>query len=425
MKQITGSLALWLIVATSAGGSSYAGAAAAAPQWNVMVIPSGETVYSGQARIIFDQQCARCHSQDGRAQTPTGRKHHVGDLSESRLADDIIIEQILEGTHNKANTFKMPPFKTKLSRAEVESLVPLVKAFRPVSPVNENHVAANPRLVGLINFSYDQYAVLEAAGSSNRYFILQENESHEGIKLLRLMPKNGMVKLEVGGTKPDVTLMLDGWAPSHPRRSGLSGFLERLSNALSAAPQRIVLSKANTELVLFLLSQFSGRTLIRSPRLPASTFDPDIGAAGPNDIAQRLKKALRAKGISTIEDGHKFLLVVPTSEVSAIKPCSSGIKSLAGDNDRQGLFPGGVFVNFPNTDLSQVVKFYEDLTGRVLDPAQHLPPSQGTVNFTTQTALSPEECAYALETLLNWHGLKVVPAGSDASKFDPLSGSSQ
>jgi len=416
------SIRLVTLIAASAYPDVHANDEAAAGQWNIMVVPAREAIYSGQAREIFNKQCASCHSKDGRAQTRVAQQRHVRDLSESRLTDDVIIEQILEGTHNKENTFKMSPFKDKLSRVEIESLVPLVKAFRPASREQQKDVSSTPRLAGLINCPYGDFAVLETAGDNPHYFLLREKESHEGVTLLKLMPKKGMVKLRVGETNPTATLVLDGWAASHTRGAGLSGFLARLSIALNSAPPRIVLSKANTELVLFLYSQFSGRTLIRSPRLPDSTFDLDIWASGPNDTARRLKKALAAKGITTIEDGEKFLLVVPTSEVSTIKPGSSGIKSLTSDNDRQGRFPGGVFVNLSNADLSQVVQLYSELTGRKLE---QLPPQNRKVTFTTQTALSTTECAYALETLLIWNGVKVVPEGGSASKLDPPSGSSQ
>jgi hypothetical protein len=134
-------------------------------------------------------------------------------------------------------------------------------------------------------------------------------------------------------------------------------------------------------------------------------------------IAFSLGKALAEKGITTIPEGEKFLLVVPASEVSSATPRSPEIKS----PDRPDLFPGGAIINFPNTELSQIIKLYADLTGRALDSTQPLPPANVTVNFTTQTALNREECVYALETLLGWHGVKVVPAGGDTFKFHPAS----
>jgi mono/diheme cytochrome c family protein len=100
-----------------------------------MVVPSCQTVFSEDARERFNRYCAGCHSKDGRAQTPIARQRHVGDLSECRLNDEDIVKQILGGTRDKINTFKMPSFAEKLSRTEAETLVPLVKSFRPAAPI--------------------------------------------------------------------------------------------------------------------------------------------------------------------------------------------------------------------------------------------------------------------------------------------------
>jgi hypothetical protein len=398
--------------------------ATAPRQWNIMVVPANQAAFSGQARALFEKNCASCHGKDGRAQTPVARQRHVQDLSECKLEDDRIVEQILEGTHNKTNAFKMPPFKEKLSRAEVESLVPLVGAFRPLPlPLSDRGSTGDqssiPRLIGIINLDWGAYAILESGRSTGCYFMLRENESHEGVNLIKIKPKKGSVKLNVGGPNTIINLTLDGWAASHPKGKGITGFLDRLGDTFAATPQGIVINGANTDLVLFLYSQLSGRTLIRSPRLPAEFFDLQFGAVGPEDAAHRLKLALRAKGITTIEDGEKFLLVVPTSEASTVRQLATEIKSSARDIGRPELFPGGAFINFPNTDLSQVVKLYADLTGRPQDQSPSL-PSNRTVKFTTQTALSREECAYALETLMRWRGVKLVPLGNGLARFVPV-----
>jgi mono/diheme cytochrome c family protein len=411
---------LLVILTAGAGGMLYAGEANAPRQWNIMVVPANQTAFSGQARELFEKNCASCHSKDGRAQTPVARQRHVQDLSECKLEDDRIVEQILEGTHNKTNAFKMPPFKEKLTRAEVESLVPLVGAFRPFPlPLSDRGSAGDqsclPRLIGIINLDWGAYAVLESGRAAGCYFMLREDESHEGVHLIKIKPKKGSAKLNVGASNTIITLTLDGWAASHPKGKGITGFLDRLGHTFAAAPQGIVLNRANTDLVLFLYSQFSGRTIIRSPHLPAEFFDMHIGAIGPEDAANRLKLALRAKGITTIKDGEKFLLIVPTSDATIVRPCSAEIVSSARDIGRAELFPGGAFINFPNTDLSQVAKLYADLTGRPRDQALSL-PSNRTVKFTTQTALSREECAYALESLFRWQGIELGPVGNGLAR---------
>jgi mono/diheme cytochrome c family protein len=403
------------ILATVANG---AGEDTPAAQWNILAVPAGQAAFSGQAAEQFNQHCASCHSKDGRAQTPVARQRHVKDLSESRLPDAEIIEQILRGSHEKTVPFKMPPFKEKLARSDIASLVPLVKAFRPPPPgPSDRHPADAPRLAGIINFGYDPFAVLEAAGSSGRYFILRENESREGVTLLKIHLKKGRVKLQVNETNPPVSLSLDNWI-SRPRTAGWAGLLDPLGEALAAAPHKVVLSRASTELVLFLYSQFAGRTLLCSPHLPAASFDLNVLANGPEGAAHGLNRALNARGIAAIEDGDKFLLVVPRTEAKAIRPLSSKNKSFAGGNTHPDLFPGGAIINLPNADLEQVVKLYADLTGHELDHSQPLPLSTGTVNFTTRTALNKEECLHALDTLLHWQDLEVVPAGNDAFKVE-------
>ena len=82
------------------------------------------------ADAVFVKTCAPCHSKDGKAQTPAAKKLGVKDLSESKLTDAQILEQIREGKLDPKANSKMPPFKEKLTKAEIDSLVPFVKAFR-------------------------------------------------------------------------------------------------------------------------------------------------------------------------------------------------------------------------------------------------------------------------------------------------------
>jgi mono/diheme cytochrome c family protein len=85
---------------------------------------------SNPSRELFIKVCAPCHSADGRAQTPAAKKLGVHDLSESKLTDAQIIQQVMAGRLDNQKTTKMPAFKDKLTQAEIESLVPVVKGFR-------------------------------------------------------------------------------------------------------------------------------------------------------------------------------------------------------------------------------------------------------------------------------------------------------
>jgi mono/diheme cytochrome c family protein len=79
---------------------------------------------------LFVKYCALCHGKDGKATSPAARKLGVKDLSLSQATDAAIIQQITEGRQDERGNLKMPAFQEKLSAAEIQSLLPVVKAFR-------------------------------------------------------------------------------------------------------------------------------------------------------------------------------------------------------------------------------------------------------------------------------------------------------
>jgi mono/diheme cytochrome c family protein len=399
------------------GSAELSAADSTAPaQWNIMVVPARETVYSGRARELFDKRCAGCHSKDGRAQTPVARQRGVRDLSESTLSDGDIIKQITRGTHDKVVDFKMPSFSGVFSSAEIESLVPVVKAFRPVA-VDENAVP-NPRLAGIINFPYRKSAVLERVAGSGRYFILNPNESHGGVQLAKIMPRKGTVRVWISGQTSPVTLKLNS-PPAQTAKQNSRGFLYRLFHSSLAEHYGVALDNANTDLVLFLYAQLTGRTLLRSPRLPALEFNLNTTSNSAAQLRNNIQKALADHGIAAIPHGEKFLLVVPGSEAATELPHLPEFKPATSTNGG-AKFPGGLIINLPNVPLSEVAELYAKLTGGRPESLASL-PTNSLVNFTTQTVLSEAECAYALETLLTLHRRTPVTAGDGLFRRKPVS----
>jgi mono/diheme cytochrome c family protein len=400
-----------VVLAAGMGRTLYAGEATAAGQWNIMVVPARLTAYSGEARLRFEKNCASCHSKDGRAQTPVARQNGVRDLSESTLTDEQIIEQILQGTHGKVVDFKMPPFKEKLTRAEVDALVPVIKAFRPVTPNQSIAAVANPQLAGIIDFPGRKAAVLEKVAHSGRFFILNLNESHDGIQLRQLEPAKGAVRVSVAGASAPVTLKLDAQLVQAVR-ANTPGFLRRLFSSAAEQQHSLALDQANTELVLFLYAQCAGRTLLRSPHLPAATFTFFATGSTPGQIARRMESALAESGIQVIADGSKFAFVVPASEAAKVQPGSANIITAAGAPAWAAAFPGGAYINFPGIDAHQVAALYPLLTGRTVDEARW-GSSTCNLSFTTQTPLNAAECSYALDTVFSLAGLEAPQLAND------------
>ena len=153
-----------------------------------------------------------------------------------------------------------------------------------------------PRLVGIIKLPGPTRAILETVGGwprRMRAFILTEGEMDAGIEVLQIYPYEGNARVRLGGN--EMLMSLTGW-----------------TNQAPTSVPGIALDQAGLDAVLRLYQGFADRTLLRSPRLPGPTFTLRSIVTNEAQGALLLKKALAEKGITTIPDGDKFVLVVPT-----------------------------------------------------------------------------------------------------------------
>ncbi len=95
-----------------------------------LVVGVAQMAFAEDPSELFMKTCASCHGKDGKAQTPAAKKLGVKDLSESKLTDAQIVQQIIEGKQNSQSSSKMPAFNEKLTPEQIQSLVPVVKGFR-------------------------------------------------------------------------------------------------------------------------------------------------------------------------------------------------------------------------------------------------------------------------------------------------------
>jgi mono/diheme cytochrome c family protein len=75
---------------------------------------------------LFDTNCAKCHGPDGSGNTVVGKAVGAKDLASpeaKKLTDAEIHTQIDQGKGN------MPPFGGTLNKAQIDSLIPIVRAF--------------------------------------------------------------------------------------------------------------------------------------------------------------------------------------------------------------------------------------------------------------------------------------------------------
>jgi len=70
---------------------------------------------------LFKEFCAKCHGEDGKAQTPKGKQLMAQDMTDpdwqAEKSDAELIKVVTEGGED------MPPFGKKLTKEQIESLV--------------------------------------------------------------------------------------------------------------------------------------------------------------------------------------------------------------------------------------------------------------------------------------------------------------
>jgi mono/diheme cytochrome c family protein len=90
----------------------------------LLALPRCTAAQEGQR--VYDQTCAKCHGADGAGNTVVGKAVGAKDLGSAeakKLTEDEIRTQIEKGKNN------MPPFQGTLTKAQVDSLIPIVRAF--------------------------------------------------------------------------------------------------------------------------------------------------------------------------------------------------------------------------------------------------------------------------------------------------------
>jgi mono/diheme cytochrome c family protein len=88
-----------------------------------LLIGLGVTLYATEDHpsALFKEYCAKCHGEDGKAQTSRGKKMKARDFTDAEWqqseSDADLIHSVTEGKDD------MPPFGKKLSQEQIESLV--------------------------------------------------------------------------------------------------------------------------------------------------------------------------------------------------------------------------------------------------------------------------------------------------------------
>ncbi len=323
--------------------------------------------------------------------------------------------------------------KTKhLPQAAMKSnrLVLLVLAFCAIAPA----VCAQPdtpavRLRGIVTFSTNQLALLEKSPRQPwerepTDLILSVGQRDGEIEVVEIDVSAGKVKLHTESKAEELALppASDASLVEPGQGSANHGDLQD--------PANIRLAQAGPRLVFRLYQMLVGRSLIRPSSLPSFQLDLySEKAVTVGDVLAGVESALQAKGILFWPDGDKFIIagrdgdqqkITPEVRENAAKlaarqepsahhpPASASSATSAPAPAPDELLPAGV-INFPNTDLNQVLQIFQELANRTLIRPFTLPAP--AISFRTYTPLSRSEAIYAFTAMLALNDLSTWPAG--------------
>ena len=153
--------------------------------------------------------------------------------------------------------------------------------------------------------------------------------------------------------------------------------------------------------VIDLYSQLGGRTVLLHPAVERGAVS--LQAEWTNHVPEKaeitfaFEEYFKQRGSSIILDGERFVQLVPSSRSQTASPRSRGLP--AGEPVFHGPY-------LENVGLDDVVRMYASASGRrrVGDTllAGYIP------YFHNTRPLSKAEALYALETLIEWNGWKII-----------------
>ncbi len=169
---------------------------------------------------------------------------------------------------------------------------------------------------------------------------------------------------------------------------------------------------------LDIYGELTGKTILAPSTLPSlpDSIVSELPAEKTNAIAS-IESEFSKRGIYVVQDGPSFIRLLPTEKWQAYLTNAPLRGAQLGTSSKQEVFQAGA-VNFPATQLTQVLGFYATLKNRTVLRTRFLP--QPVVHLKNQCSLTREELTYAFETVLALNGIATVDDGKTFVQIVPI-----
>src|SRR5205807_3668454 len=85
-------------------------------------------------KALFNDKCQKCHAEDGSGKTEMGEKLKTPDFRSAKWQRHINVDEMEKAIRDgitEEGKEKMPAFKKKLTREQIQALIDYVRAFGP------------------------------------------------------------------------------------------------------------------------------------------------------------------------------------------------------------------------------------------------------------------------------------------------------
>jgi len=91
------------------------------------------SVYAGDAKTLYEEQCAKCHGSDGKGDTKMGKKLGAKDYTDTKvhdgLTDEAAFKAIKDGFKDKEGKVLMKPSEG-VSDEDIKGMVRHMRSFK-------------------------------------------------------------------------------------------------------------------------------------------------------------------------------------------------------------------------------------------------------------------------------------------------------
>lgn len=167
---------------------------------------------------------------------------------------------------------------------------------------------------------------------------------------------------------------------------------------------------------LTIYEKVKGRALLRHPQLKGGRM-PFATGESPEKTGSAIEAHLFQQGITTMPLGENLMLIVPVALTNDLPlpplPSDSSV------TNRQKSSLGTL--DFQNAPLPQVFAVFGELNQKLVVNASEMSSLPVRITFRSNIPLQRSEVVYALETLLLWNGIKIVPIDGKTCKAVAIS----